>query len=344
MYRQVIMDPAHRSLQQIVWRESPNDEFQTYQLNTVTYGTRSAPYLAIRGIKQLAEENLGLNPLACQTIINDVYVDDLLTGSNDLNELKRCKTIHDILASANFILRKWNSNNFAVISEFAEHSVPNSIINLGKQENPKTLETQWDNHSDSLKYKIKYFHTPNIITKRYILSTIAQIYDPLGLLSPTITLCKIMIQKLWSLHVALDSHVPTEIENQWIHFQNDLVNLNSFEIPRTATPFNHSLVDIHCFCDASTDAYAAAVYLRSINDVGEYSVNLLCSKTKVSPLKTITIPRLELCACLLGSQLVNIVITALSVSVPIHMCSDCGNLLDQYRAKFVTSICGKQSQ
>nr|CAI5841723.1 unnamed protein product [Callosobruchus analis] len=128
--------------------------------------------------------------------------------------------------------------------------------------------------------------------------------------------------KLWSLHVAWDSHVPTEIENQCIHFQNDLVNLNSFEIPRNAIHFNHSLFNIHCFCDASTDAYAAALYLRSIIDVGEYSVNLLCSKTKVSPLKTITIPRLELCASLLGSQLVSIVITALSVSVPIHMWSD----------------------
>ncbi|GFW18571.1 integrase catalytic domain-containing protein [Trichonephila clavipes] len=62
-------------------------------------------------------------------------------------------------------------------------------------------------------------------------------------------------------------------------------------------------------------AYGAALYLRCINTSGEISVRLLCSKSKVAPLKSITIPRLELCGAVLLSKLLKRTLNAFKVNI-----------------------------
>lgn len=325
MYRCILMNSEHKPLQQILWRENPNDEFSVYQLNTVSYGTRSAPYLAIKCLKELANQNFANYPQASQIIHNDFYVDDLLTGSNDLTELKiRCKEIYSILESGHFILRKWVSNDAQVISDISPSNISNSVLNLGKNESCKTLGIQWVPVSDNLKYNIKQSNlvTNKPVTKRNILSIIAQIYDPLNLLSPVIITFKLIIQRLWSLKIPWDSLIPSDLEKLFIKCLKGLPCLNDLFIPRTVIPEGYKLVDIHCFCDASKDAYACSIYVRSKDIQGNFQVHLLCAKSKVAPLKTITIPKLELCASLLGSQLIQLVKNALSLSVPIIMWSD----------------------
>nr|CAH7715718.1 unnamed protein product [Callosobruchus chinensis] len=95
-----------------------------------------------------------------------------------------------------------------------------------------------------------------------------------------------------------------------------------WSIPRSAVANGSTLSDIHCFCDASTDAYAACICLLSIDPMGNYNVQLLCAKSKVAPLKTITVPRLELCAALLGSHFMGVVCNSLGTEVPTSMWSD----------------------
>lgn len=194
-----------------------------------------------------------------------------------------------------------------VISGLNESHISNSVLNIGKNESCKTLGIQWITFSDCLKYTIEQpaFTHNDRVSKRVILSTIAQIYDPLGLLSPFIITSKILIQKLWRLRLDWDTEIPLEYKKVFLTFQQSLSNLKNIEIPRCVIPKSFELVDMHCFCDASKDAYATAIYLRSRNNYGQFCTHLLCSKTKVAPLKTITIPKLELCASLLGAQLLN---------------------------------------
>lgn len=85
MYRQILVHERDRSLRKIVWRFSPNNPLLTYMLNTVTYGTASAPYLAIRCLKQLAEDVQNIDPLASNIIKHDFYVDDLITGFDEID-------------------------------------------------------------------------------------------------------------------------------------------------------------------------------------------------------------------------------------------------------------------
>ncbi|XP_072389537.1 uncharacterized protein [Diabrotica undecimpunctata] len=81
MYRQILIHPDNRYLQNIVWRQNPNDTLLYYELQTVTYGTTSAPHLAIKFLKRLAAGNKHDYPIACELVDCDMYVDDLKQDS-----------------------------------------------------------------------------------------------------------------------------------------------------------------------------------------------------------------------------------------------------------------------
>ncbi|KAH0821972.1 hypothetical protein GEV33_000819 [Tenebrio molitor] len=82
MYRMIDIHPEHRDYQRIVWRFSPEEPIKTYQLNTVTYGMTSSPFLAIRTLQELARSEAKNFPNSYKMILRDFYVDDLLTGSS----------------------------------------------------------------------------------------------------------------------------------------------------------------------------------------------------------------------------------------------------------------------
>ncbi|XP_072394935.1 uncharacterized protein [Diabrotica undecimpunctata] len=325
MYRQVIVHEENRPLQQIVWRDNPTDNIDVYQLTTVTYGQKSAPFLAMRCMRQLAFEHESQFPLAAKSILEDFYVDDLLTGSNNLQELQmRCNDIFKILESGKFILRKWISNNPETILNINCNDISNNVINIGDSDSFKTLGIQWMSQQDILCFKISLTVNSNhLFTKRQILSIISKIYDPLGLLSPVILIAKLIIQTLFRLQKPWDEIIPPELNNSWTKLYNQLPCLNKLHIPRPVLGSGHKITSIHCFCDASMHAYASCIYVCSIDPESKYHSHILCSKTKVAPIKSITIPKLELCAALLGSQLIDKVTKSLSIlNMPIYMWSD----------------------
>ncbi|XP_040173677.1 uncharacterized protein LOC120906228 [Anopheles arabiensis] len=107
MYRQILHHPDDRNLLRIRYRESPTDEISTFELHTVTYGTASAPFLANRTLRQITIDNSDTYPQAVNAALNDFYVDDLLTGSNDINDAIQMHTqISQMLESAGFSLKK----------------------------------------------------------------------------------------------------------------------------------------------------------------------------------------------------------------------------------------------
>ncbi|XP_072380933.1 uncharacterized protein [Diabrotica undecimpunctata] len=317
MYRQVSIHPPQRNLQQILWREKPSDPLLEFQLNTVTYGTSSASYLAIRSIFQLALENMSASPASSKVIQNDFYVDDLLTGSDSLIELSNiCKEVSSILRQGCFELRKWISNEPQALMHIADSNVQLNTLNLGSKENAKTLGIFWSSSSDVLTYNSEVLvdSSYKTVTKRLILSSVSQFFDPLGLLSPCVIIAKILLQKLWMERLSWDESVPAYIHTIWVNLRDELNNINNFTIPRHVRCINPVLTELHTFCDASEKAYGACAYIRTIDLQGNIHVHLLCAKSKVSPIKALTIPRLELCGALIAAKLSHHIQRALTVS------------------------------
>lgn len=118
MYRQILISPEHRDFQRILWRFSEQDPIQPYRLNTVTYGVSSAPYLALRTLQQLSIDEGQKFPLAQQVLQNEVYVDDILTGSSSAETATQLrKQIQGLLMAGGFELRKWASNHKPLLDE-----------------------------------------------------------------------------------------------------------------------------------------------------------------------------------------------------------------------------------
>lgn len=304
MYRQVLVRPDQRSLQRIIWRDDPNKALETYELQTVTYGTASAAYLAIRCLFQLGINCEDQFPEISNIIKYDFYVDDLISGANSISQaIENSRKISQILEQGGFKLRKWVANNQGIVEAVADPDDCTTPKDLCESKNAKTLGLIWGSHSDLLMYVINQ-NISQRVNKRVILSDIAQIFDPLGLLAPCIIQAKIFMQRLWQEKVSWDESLPLDMHTSWIDYRKDLMYLNNLRINRRVVCENCINLQIHGFSDSSIKAYGATIYIRSQNSNGQIFVNLLCAKSKVAPLKTISIPRLELCAALILAKLV----------------------------------------
>ena len=112
------------------------------------------------------------------------------------------------------------------------------------------------------------------------------------------------MQRLWELKIDWDDPLATDVHTAWLQWRSELKCLSSKHIPRCYYPDGADIVaiELHGFSDASENAYAAVVYLRLIDSTGQVHISMVMSKTKVAPIKRLTIPRLELCGAHLLSQ------------------------------------------
>ncbi|XP_063911125.1 uncharacterized protein LOC135128161 [Zophobas morio] len=313
MFRQIWVAPDDWKYKKVLWRSNPDEPIRIYCLKTVSYGMACAPYLAMRCLRQLAVETADSYPHASRVILEDFYMDDLLTGTNDETEAITLRdNLINILGSGGFEITKWASNNDALLPQC--HSDNTALVRLDENMQTKTLGLSWDCANDNLKYDFKLQH-PIKITKRSVLSTIATVYDPIGILGPVLVSAKLILQKLWQLQSDWDDELPPELNKQFEHFLAELQHVNEIQIPRkVVADYPYQKIQIHGFSDASTKAYGAAVYIRTTDISNSHTVKLLCSKTRVAPIKQITLPRLELCAATLLAKLMSKVKNAMKIN------------------------------
>ena len=303
MYRQVLVHPDDASYQKNLFRETPNETLKEFSLDTITYGTTCASFLAIRSLHQLADDEGSKYPIAAAVLKQDFYVDDLLTGANTRREAMLLRDdLNALLEKGCFPLRKWASNDPSFVPESSEGPV-NTHMSLDPNSTVKTLGIQWNARRDSIFYKVDMSSFLNIVTKRSILSQVAKLFDPLGLLGPIIVKAKITIQLLWKAGLHWDSSIPVDIHTMWLSFKEQLPLLGELNFNRLIIAPDATEVQMHGFSDASEKAYGACIYLRSTDTQGEHHISLVCAKSRVAPVNPVTLPRLELSAALLLARL-----------------------------------------
>lgn len=305
MYRQIIVNPNDYKFQLILWRKHPDDCIRTFALQTVTFGTTAAPYLAIKTLYRLAKDEKSRYPLGAVCLERGFYVDDCIFGADSVEEALEVQSqVVAILKSAGFHLRKWSSSCPILLEAIPESDrETDTLLDFDSKMSVKTLGIQWCPTTDNFMFKIS-IGEHDVHTKRTVLSDIAKIFDPMGLLSPCIISAKLLIQSLWSESKDWDEPLDSEIEHSWTTLRQGFKVLNNVSIPRWLQTSNECDIEIHGFSDASQTAYAAAIYIKCMSN-GKPNVNLLCAKTKVAPLKIISLPRLELMGALLLAKMVS---------------------------------------
>lgn len=306
MYRQIRINNEQTKLQRILWRDSPEEPLQTYELDTVTYGTASASFLAVRSMQHLAHEEAQNFPIGSRIVLQDFYMDDLLTGAKTFHEAKHLRNeVTTLLQLGGFELRKWTSNLRELVEDIPGSDENFQVLTWDKSSTIKTLGLQWNPAQDFIEYSAPTTWRDGRVTKRSILSYIAQIFDPLGLMGPIIITAKIIIQRLWLLKLGWDESVPVDIHTNWTEFRKQLNEINLLKIPRKVIYTADSIIEFHGFCDSSEKAYGACIYITSRTNTGETTSRLLCAKSRVAPLKKQSLPRLELCGATLLAELMD---------------------------------------
>ncbi|KAL7726124.1 hypothetical protein ACLKA6_002594 [Drosophila palustris] len=305
----------------ILWREDPSHELKAYKLDTVTYGTKPAAFLAIRAMHQLAFDEEHDFPIGAKIVRRDFYVDDLMSGGDTVDKVKEIRRqVKDLLLRGHFPIRKWCSNDPAALEGEPECDREKLLKLHDDTDFAKALGLVWNPSSDCLLFNFSQIIKATHFSKRSVLATIARFYDPLGLIAPIITKSKIFLQALWKSGVTWDEDLHEPLYSAWSDLISQFAIVQDLKFPRFAMLPSASY-QLHAFCDASISAYGACVYLRSeIN--GSISSQLLCAKSRIAPLKTLTIPKLELSAALLISELLSSVKKSVSFACDIYCWSD----------------------
>ncbi|UYV61856.1 hypothetical protein LAZ67_1006861 [Cordylochernes scorpioides] len=252
--------------------KKPSEPLLDYRLLTVTYGLSCAPYLGMRTLHQLARDKVSTFPVASKIVQTDFYVDDLLSGADTIEEATcHIREVNNLLSSAEFSLRKWRSNVLEVLSGFSEQVEDrHNLRDFESDSCVKILGICWNPSMDIFQILVNDI-PEQTNSKRHLLSHISRIFDPIGWLSPVIIRLKILLQSLWKQKLNWDDPLPDTLCFQWKKIEKGIIQV----------------------------AYAAVFYIGSQFKSGQVKVSLIASKTRVAPLKMISIPRLELCAALL---------------------------------------------
>ena len=319
MFHQVRIREADQDSQRFLGRNQQTRKLITLQMQVMIFGAISSPYVAQEIKNRNADEFKNEYPEACQAIISKHYMDDYLDSVDGIDEaIRRAQEVALVHSKGGFEIRNWMSNSPEVLRALPAEAVAQRGMELAfnEEEFQRVLGVVWSPENDIFTFSTAFPRVDQRLvtgekhpSKREVLKLIMSVFDPLGLLAVMTIRGKILMQDLWRAGVSWDSAIPENLKAKWETWLADLKMATEIRIPRCYTLGIGKIrnVELHIFCDASEQAFAAAGYLRLEGESGRRTV-LVMAKSKVAPVKQLTIPKLELQAAVMGSRLAQTII------------------------------------
>ena len=306
-----------RNYTHFLWLSKPNDpasEFTVYRFKVVLFGSVSSPFMLNAVLQHLLRAD---GSTVAKDIRQNLYVDNVISGfSNEERAVQYYKQARKIMSNANFNLRSWasNSTNLRKVAQKDNVADERSIVNV--------LGLLWDTSTDTLSLNPKELTSTqhSLVTKRAVLKDLSKIFDPLGLIAPVTIMAKLFMQELWHRQLDWDKLLPEDMMTRWYNLKDDIQLTFGYQVSRVYQNPEIPPKEIHVFMDASKKAYGAVAYICQ----GE-KPSLIMSKTRVAPIKALSLPRLELMAAVVGTRLYKFIIASLPQHyscIPVFMWSD----------------------
>ena len=313
-HRFKVHEPDRNYLRFLWFRDSSMSEVVEYRMTVHLFGATSSPGCATFGLRQVASDNHdesdSYSKQAVEFIKHDFYVDDGLISLDSQQEAIGVITkAIDICSKGNLRLHKFVCNDETVLSSIPYSEQTKNVKDLDLHAVNSTLPVQralgveWCVESDQFQFKVTLKN--QMLTRRGILSTIASVFDPLGFIAPFVLMGKQILQEMCRDNLAWDDPLPDHLRAQWDSWLHDLVALQTIKIKRCLIPPGFGEIastELHHFSDASTLGYGQCSYIRYVNTNKEVHCTLLFAKSRVTPLKQVTIPRAELQAAVLAAK------------------------------------------
>lgn len=316
MFHQIRIRKEDTQAQRFLWRDNAADPPRILVMDVATFGAACSPCSSLYVKNVNAEEFRNQFPRAVDAIVYNHYVDDLLDSCDNEEEAIelaiQVKTIH---AAAGFNIRNWLSNSSTVLERIegacADKQIAFHADRIASGKTDKVLGMMWDSVSDVFTFSSAVrselqpmVYEGKIPTKREILKCVMSLFDPMGFLSHFSIHGRIIIQEVWQSGISWDDLIDERLNEQWKEWVAYFSKLGEIRIPRCYfnVPKQPENIELHIFTDASEKAYCCAAYFRTIIE-GKPRSTLVCAKSKVAPIKPMSIPRLELQAAVLGARM-----------------------------------------
>ena len=312
MFHQVQVPPDDADLLRFLWwsQGDLNQAPCEYRMKVHLFGATSSPSCANFSLRKCAEDfGHEHKEETVDKLQHCFYVDDCLVAvATEEEALILCHELMSLCAKGGFCLTKWHSNRSEVLKTIPEPRRAKGMeqLDLDREFVPieRVLGVEWCIKSDTFKFKIVWKDRP--LNRRGILSTVSSIYDPLGMLSPLVLTAKRILRDLCRRGVGWDDPIPETVSKEWFKWVQGLHLLDNFELPRCLKPLEFGDVitaQLHHFCDASEEGYGTVTYLLLQNEHLQMHSAFIMGKARVAPLKTVTIPRMELIAATMASRM-----------------------------------------
>ncbi|XP_049884934.1 uncharacterized protein LOC126379949 isoform X2 [Pectinophora gossypiella] len=316
-FLQISLQEEDRDVTRFLWVKDVTKELSEnnvihYRFCRVPFGIIASPFLLTATIRYHMSKT---SETLLKKVADRCYVDNLVTEAKSQDEaLELYKETRETFNKLSMNIRDWISND----KEFME-KIPKEHRMKGKTI-VKILGILWNVKDDILKLKLPKYEDKSPVTKKEVLRTLARLYDPCGFASPYILPAKLMFQQTCIRKLNWDCPLPADLLQSWPNVIENIEGATIVEIPRY---IGHGLTEdivireLHCFTDASKNAYAAVVYLVSRTENKSYT-SLLMSKSRITPIEDkddLKIPRLELLGYLIGSRLLRYVAENLDLDV-----------------------------
>ena len=325
MFHQIRVRPEDQPALSFLWRgletTKPPDLFQ---MVVVIFGAKCSPCIANYVLRQildeedkaakleerqtLAEEGKGdQSEEGNPALVSSFYMDDFLRAEKSPEAAAvTMEEVKSLLQRGGFRLTKWRSNLPELLENLPEEDRDSSQKKLTSHEGGarKALGCLWSPTDDTMSIQVRSESVP--ATKRGIVKMAATIFDPLGFVSPFLLQAKIIIQKLWARKYDWDEEISGDELGLWQNWLAELDEVKNIKVPRCmkmTVAANIKEMELHLFSDASEDAFGAVAYLRMTDDEGHRHVSFVMSRTRVAPLKQLSIVRLELQGAVLATRL-----------------------------------------
>ncbi|XP_062698793.1 uncharacterized protein LOC109420058 [Aedes albopictus] len=317
MFHQVIIKPTDQHSQKFLWRSCDTSrEPEVYTMTVMIFGATCSPSCAQFVKNRNAQRFASQFPRAVEAVVDEHYVDDMLTSVElEVEAEELARQVEYIHGQAGFQIHNWLSNSQAVLDAMGAGNVSEKSLNtITKHASDKVLGLWWCTTTDEMTFKIPARQDSKLLlghrtpTKREVLSTLMTVYDPLGLIGNFLMFLKTLLQEIWRSGVAWDEPIAQKQMEKWQLWIKVLPRIEAVRIPRCyrsqTTTSEANDIQLHVFVDASENGYAAVAYLR-FEEHGIIECALIGSKTRVAPLRFVSIPRLELQAAVLGARFAN---------------------------------------
>ena len=311
MFHQFYVNKEHRNLLRFLWWNNGklDDTPTEFRMTVHVFGAASSPACANFGLKKIAEHNAGeFGDEAAAFISDDFYVDDGLKSLPDAQSaIHLARTSTQLCKKGGLRLHKFMSNSKEVLNTIPEVDRAQGLgsLDLALDDLPpeRALGVHWCVENDTLGFRITLQDQP--LTRRGILSSVSSIYDPLGFAAPFVLKGKQILQEMCRDKLDWDEPLPDSLRPQWESWRDQITHLSDLVVPRCTKPADFGdveVMELHHFSDASLSGYGCCSYLRQINTQGQVHCALVLAKSRVSPLKAVTVPRLELAAAVTAAR------------------------------------------